>query len=39
MGVPKSALPKLAPKPTLSELREARDHLRGMMASFMSACI
>ena len=37
MGVPASAVPILAPDADAAALRAARDHLAGLVASFLSA--
>ena len=39
MGIPASAIPSIAAAPTKEELKNARDHLSGMIASFQSANI
>jgi hypothetical protein len=39
LGIPASALPVLPARPTEAELRRARDHLGGMVDSFLSAAL
>ena len=39
LGIPAHALPAVSRRPEYEELRDARDHLRGIMDSFMSANI
>lgn len=37
MGIPASAIPPLPTNPTAAQVRSARDHLAGMIASFLSS--
>lgn len=39
MGIPRDVIPPLPPHASEAQLRDARDHLSGMMASFMSASL
>lgn len=37
LGIPSSAMPKLPANPSVSEIRQARDYLGAMVASFLSS--
>ncbi len=37
LGIPRSAIPPLPPNASAESIRQARDHLEAMMASFLSA--
>lgn len=39
MGIPRSAIPPLPPAVDAEKLRQARERLEGMIASFLSACL
>ena len=39
LGIPATAIPQLPDAPTEEQLREARDRLDGIIASFASSCL